>query len=165
MKKYIALLLIFASLALTACSSETAEDSTAEDTSAAVETIETENEEETVSETTHKRPESEEYVDYRNLHLIKDPVYLSGDKLMVLYFEDREIWYPEDAVCSVAYVSDTMADSIAAVPDMILYPDMLLENGDYNGVALKLEQNLPAGDYGIVVKFHTYTCSFDMTIQ
>lgn len=165
LKKYIALLLVFASLSLSACSSAPAEDS-AEDTAAEETVLDTAPEtEETEPETKYVRPENEEYVEYKNVHLASDPVYDKANSMMVLYFEDKEIWYPADSECYVAYISDTAANSILSAPDLEAYPDMLLENGDYCGVALKMEDEIPAGSYEIAVSFGTYTCSFEMTVE
>ena len=163
MKKYIAMLLVFASLTLSACSSAPSEDTDAVNDTAA-ETVDT-TIEETQPETDYVRPEDEEYVDYRSLHLASDPVYHADTKTLVLYFEDYEIWYPEDAACDVAYVSDLAANSIPAKPDMTSYPDMKLENGDYKGVALVLDEAIPTGTHEIYVSFSNYSCNFEMTIQ
>ncbi len=169
MKKFIALLLVFAALTMTACSSEPEEtiedtDAVTEDTTPA-ETENTEDTEDTAPATEYVRPADEEYVDYRNVHLASDPVYNAADLTMELYFEDFEIWYPENAECYVAYISDLAANSIPSVPDLNANPDMKLENGDYCGVTLKLDEAIPSGEYEIMVSFHTYTCSFDMTID
>ena len=167
MKKYIALLLVLTSLALSACSSAPAED-TAEDTPPAEETVlDTSPEtEETEAETKPAPPvQNEEYVNYKNLHMGVDPVYDKANNLLVLYFEDKNIWYTEDAACYVAYISDTAANSIDAKPDLTAYPDMLLDNGDYCGVALRLDGEIPAGTYEIAVSFASYSCSFEMTVQ
>lgn len=165
MKKFIALMLVFAALTLSACSSATENEDTvdtADSTDSAV--IETESEE-IAPETEYTRPKDEAYVDYRNVHLISEPIYDAAAKTMVLYFEDYEVWYPENSECYVAYVSDEAANSIPSVPDFTSRPDIKLENGDYKGVVLKMEEPLPSGDYEIVVSFHTYTCSFDMTVE
>ena len=166
MKKFIALMLVFAALTMSACSSAPeAEDPSADDTgTAAADTAPAETEE-TAPATEYIRPADEEYVDYRNVHLASDPVYSAADKTLVLYFEDFEIWYPENAECYVAYISDVAANSITAVPDLTAYPDMKLENGDYSGVALKLDEAIPSGTFEIAVSFHTYSCSFEMTVE
>jgi len=167
MKKFIALMLVFAALTLSACSSAPAEEST--DTTAAdnavEETTPAEETEETAPETEYVRPEDEEYVDYRNVHLTSDPVYNAANKTMILYFEDYQVWYPENAECYVAYISDDAANSITAVPDFTSHPDIKLENGDYKGVVLKMDEAIPAGSFEIMVSFHTYTCSFEMTVE
>ncbi|MBQ7930393.1 MAG: hypothetical protein IJ334_05185 [Clostridia bacterium] len=165
MKKFIALMLVFASLTLSACSSSEAEDSETNDTIAAAEDTAPAETEETAPETEYVRPADEEYVDYRNVHLASDPVYSAADKTLVLYFEDFDIWYPEDAACDVAYISDTAANTIPAVADLSAHPDMKLDNGDYSGVTLKLDEALPTGSFEIMVSFHTYTCSFEMTVE
>lgn len=164
MKKFIALMLVFAALTLSACSSATETEET-ENPADGIESAVIETEAEEVPETEHTRPKDEAYVDYRNVHLASDPIYNAADKTLVLYFEDYEVWYPEEAECYVAYVSDEAANSIPSVPDFTSRPDIKLENGDYKGVVLKMEEPIPSGDYEIVVSFHTYTCSFDMRVE
>ncbi len=167
MKRFIAFMLVFAALTLSACSSAPSEDAleTNGADTAPQETAAVEDTEETAPKTEYVRPADEEYVDYRNLHLASDPVYNAADQTMILYFEDYEIWYPEDSECYVAYISDLAANSIPAVPDFTSQPDIKLENGDYQGVVLKLEEALPAGSFEIAVSFHTYSCSFEMTVE
>jgi len=168
MKKFIAMMLVLAALNLTACSSAPAdeEDTTAAaDTSTAAEDTIPEETEDTTPQTEYVRPADEEYIDYRNVHLSSEPVYSAADKMLVLYFDDNEICYPENAEGYISYISDYAASAIDVVPDFTAYPDMKLENGDYSGVALKLAEEIPSGTYEIVVSFYTYTCSFEMTIE
>ena len=164
MIKYIALLLAAAAIIVSACSSTgieyTADDYTEPDPAATeAETADPE------PETVPRAPEHEGYVEYKKLHMGEDPVYDRENNLILIYFEDKNVWYTEEAICYVAYISDTAANSIAASPVMDAYPDMIRDDGNYCGIALKMDEKIPVGTYEIVVTFDAYICTFDWTVQ
>ncbi len=169
MKKYIAFLLAALMLAMTSCSSGEAEEAAEEtEAPAAAETVETvpeETEEETEEKVKHERPEDVEVIDYTTLELEKDPVYDRAAGLLILYFTDHEIVYPADAKCSIGLISDEEAVSVTGTPDMNAYPDMFIDNDDFCGVAIKVAEEIPAGDYFVSVTFDTYIVNFDYTVQ
>lgn len=166
MKKYIAFILAALMLAMTACSSGESEETAAEtDAPAAEEIVPEETEEEAEEKVKHERPEEVEVIDYDTLELEKDPVYDRAAGLLVLYFTDHEIVYPADAKCSIGLISDEEAVSITGTPDMEAYPDMFIDNDDFCGIAIKVSEEIPAGDYFVSVTFDTYIVNFDYTVQ
>jgi len=169
MKKYIALMLAALMFAMASCSSGEAEETAVDpDTipevleEAAVEEPETEETEEKVK---HERPENVEVINYKTLELEKDPVYDRAAGLFVMYFTDHELLYPADAQCSVGLISSEEAFSIAGKPDMTSYPDVMVDEDDFCGVAIKLDEEIPAGEYFVSVTFDKYIVSFDYNIQ
>lgn len=170
MKKYIAFLLAALMLSAVSCSSGEAEESAPETEAPAAaenvaEEIPEETEEETVEEEEHKRPEPVEVINYRPLELEKDPVYDRAAGLLVLYFTDHEIVYPADAECSIGLISEEEAVSISGAPDMTSYPDMFVDDNNFCGVAIKMSEEIPTGDYFISVTFDDYIVTFDYTVQ
>ena len=169
MKKYIAFILAALMLAMTACSSGESEETAAETDAPAAEEIvpevPEETEEETEEKVKHERPEEVEVIDYDTLRLEKDPVYDRAAGLLVLYFTDHEIVYPADAKCSIGLISDEEAASITGTPDMEAYPDMFIDNDDFCGIAIKVSEEIPAGEYFVSVTFDTYIVNFDYTVQ
>lgn len=170
MKKYIAFLLAALMLSAVSCSSgegepeETAAPET--EASEAVETTEEVPEEpEAEAEEKHERPEEVEVIEYKTLELEKDPVYDRAAGLFALYFTDHELLYPADAKCSVGLISDEEAVSVSGTPDMEAYPDMFIDNDDFCGIAIKVAEEIPAGDYFISVTFDRYIVNFDYTVQ
>ncbi len=166
MKKYIAFLLAALMLAMTSCSSGEAEESAEEtEAPAAVETVPEETKEETEEKVKHERPEDVEVIDYITLELEKDPVYDRAAGLLVLYFTDHEIVYPADTKCSIGLISDEEAVSVTGTTDMTAYPDMFIDDDDFCGVAIKVSEEIPAGDYFVSVTFDSYIANFDYTVQ
>ena len=169
MKKYIAFILAALMLAMTACSSGESEETAAETDAPAAEEIvpevPEETEEETEEKVKHERPEEVEVIDYSKLELEKDPVYDRAAGLLVLYFTDHEIVYPADAKCSIGLISDEEAVSITGTPDMEAYPDMFIDNDEFCGIAIKVTEEIPAGEYFVSVTFDTYIVNFDYTVQ
>lgn len=172
MKKYIALMLagLMLAVAMTACSSgEDAPEETAAPETVPVETeaetVEPETEEETEPAPKHERPEDVEVIDYITLELEKDVVYDRAAGLFVMYFTDHELLYPEDAKCSVGLISTEEAFSIKGTPDFAAYPDVKIDEDDYCGIAIKLDEEIPAGDYMASVTFDRYIVNFDFTAQ
>lgn len=169
MKKYIALLLLLAGpmLAMASCSSgeaeaeETAAETEAAETTAPEETVE----EETEPETKYERPADEEVITYETLELEKDAVYDRANGLFVMYFTDHELLYPEDTKCSIGLISDEEAFSITGTPDFTAYPDVKIDEDDFCGIAIKIDEEIPAGEYLVSVTFDTYIVSFDFNIQ
>ena len=168
MKRYIALTLAALMLAMTACSSADTEESAA-DVNAPAENAEEvmseESAEEAEEEKKNERPEDVEVIDYKTLKPEKDPVYDRASDLFVLYFTDHEIVYPADASCSIGLISDEEAVSVTGTPDMNAYPDMFVTDEDYCGIAIKVSEDIPAGDYLVSITFDRYIVSFDHTIQ
>ena len=172
MKKYIAFLLAALMLSAVSCSSgeaETEETAAPEtEVSEAVETTEEvpeEPEAEAEEPVKHERPEEVEVIEYKTLELEKDPVYDRAAGLFALYFTDHELLYPADAKCSVGLISDEEAVSVSGTPDMEAYPDMFIDNDDFCGIAIKVAEEIPAGDYFISVTFDRYIVNFDYTVQ
>lgn len=172
MKKYIAFLLAALMLSAVSCSSgegETEETAAPEtEASEAVETTEEvpeEPEAEAEEPVKHERPEEVEVIEYKTLELEKDPVYDRAAGLFALYFTDHELLYPADAKCSVGLISDEEAVSVSGTPDMEAYPDMFIDNDDFCGIAIKVAEEIPAGDYFISVTFDRYIVNFDYTVQ
>lgn len=169
MKKYIALMLAALMLAMASCSSGEAEDASAE-TTAPEETVgevvpeETEAEE-TEAEVKVERPEDEEVITYITLELEKDPVYDRTAGLLVMYFTDHEMLYSADAKCYIGLISDEEAISITGTPDMAAYPDMMIDEDDFCGIAIKVDEEIPAGEYLASVTFDSYIVSFDFNVQ
>ena len=171
MKKYIAVLLAALMLSAVSCSSGEAEESAEpenviSEAADSAEEIPEETEEEPGEEPKNERPEEDvEVITYSTLELEKDPVYDRAAGLLVLYFTDHEIVYPADAKCSVGLISSEEAISISGTPDMEAYPDMFIDNDDFCGVAIRVAEEIPAGDYLISVTFDTYIVTFDYTVQ
>ena len=170
MKKYIAFLLAALMLSAVSCSSGEAEESAAPETEApALEEIAgeipEETEEETEEKVKHERPADVEVIEYKTLELEKDPVYDRAAGLFPLYFTDHELLYPADAKCSVGLISSEEAISVSGTPDMEAYPDMFIDNDDFCGIAIKVNEEIPAGDYLVSVTFDRYIVNFDYTIQ
>jgi len=172
MKKYIALMLagLMLAMTMTACSSgeDVPEETAAPETvpvETEAETVEPEAEEETEPADRHERPEDVEVIDYITLELEKDAVYDRVAGLFVMYFTDHELLYPADAQCSVGLISSEEAFSIAGKPDMTSYPDVMVDEDDFCGVAIKLDEEIPAGEYFVSVTFDKYIVSFDYNIQ
>lgn len=173
MKKYIAFLLAALMLAMTSCSSAEPEE-TAGAADGAAENIEeviseepAEEEEEVKEEEVvkHERPEDVEVINYETLKLEKDPVYDRAAGLFVLYFTDHEIVYSADAKCSIGLISDEEAISVTGTPDMEAYPDMFIDEDDFCGVAIRVAEEIAAGDYLVSVTFASYIVNFDYTVQ
>lgn len=171
MKKYIALMLagLMLALTMTACSSGESEEVPEE--TAAPETVPAETEDETEVPETEEEAEPEnkperpevEVIDYITLELEKDVIYDRAAGLFVMYFTDHELLYPEDAGCSVGLISTEEAFSIKGTPDFAAYPDVKIDEDDYCGIAIKLAEEIPAGDYMASVTFDHYIVSFDFT--
>ena len=156
MKKYMITALLLASLILTGCSS------------AGDETIaETESETLAVSETeseTAPKPTNEEVIDFQKLYLSADPVYENG--LLVLYFTSENVAYAADTKCSIGVIAAEEAYSIKSSPDFEAYPDMLVSDGRYKGIALRPSEELESGSFKFSITIGEYIVdSFDMTIQ
>ncbi len=172
MKKYIAFLLAALMFSAVSCSSGEgeAEETAAPETEAVAvveptEEVPEETEEEKEEEVKHERPADVEVIEYKTLELEKDPVYDRAAGLFALYFTDHELLYAEDVKCSVGLISEEEAVSISGTPDMEAYPDMFVDNDDFCGVAIKVSEEIPAGDYFISVTFDDYIVNFDYTIQ
>ncbi len=172
MKKYIAFLLAALMLSAVSCSSgeaETEETAAPEtEVSEAVENAEEvpeEPEAEAEEPVKHERPADVEVIEYKTLELEKDPVYDRAAGLFALYFTDHELLYEADAKCSVGLISDEEAISVSGTPDMEAYPDMFIDNDDFCGIAIKVNEEIPAGDYFVSVTFDRYIVNFDYTVQ
>ena len=172
MKKYIAFLLAALMLSAVSCSSgeaETEETAAPEtEVSEAVENAEEvpeEPEAEAEEPVKHERPADVEVIEYKTLELEKDPVYDRAAGLFALYFTDHELLYEADAKCSVGLISDEEAISVSGTPDMEAYPDMFIDNDDFCGIAIKLAEEIPAGDYFVSITFDRYIVNFDYTVQ
>lgn len=172
MKKYIAFLLAALMLSAVSCSSgegeteETAAPETeASETVENVEEVPEEPEAEAEEPVKHERPADVEVIEYKTLELEKDPVYDRAAGLFALYFTDHELLYPADAKCSVGLISDEEAVSVSGTPDMEAYPDMFIDDDDFCGIAIKLAEEIPAGDYFVSITFDRYIVNFDYTVQ
>ena len=169
MKKYIAFMLAALMFAMTACSSGEAEETVPETEAPAAEeiteVIPEETEEETEEKGKYERPEDVEVIEYVTLELEKDPVYDRAAGLFVMYFTDHELLYPADAKCSIGLISDEEAISVTGTPDMTAYPDVMIDEDDFCGIAIKVKEEIPAGDYLISVTFDRYIVSFDYSVQ
>ncbi len=167
MKKYIAFLLAALLLTLPSCgSSESAPEET--DGETAAEAAETEAPAETEPETEkpkYERPANEEVIHYTTLELLKDAVYDRAAGLFLMYFTNNELLYSADSKCSIGLISDEEAVSITGKPDMTAYPDMQIDEDDFCGIAIKVDEEIPTGDYLISVTFENYIVSFEQTIQ
>ncbi|MGN1346629.1 MAG: hypothetical protein ACI4V1_07565 [Eubacteriales bacterium] len=162
MKKYIVLLLAGLMLAAAACSSEAPEESVEE---TETETAAPETEAETEPETKYERPADEEVIEYTTLELEKDALYDRSAGLFVMYFTNHELWYEEDAKCSIGLISDEEAFSIAGVPDFTAYPEVKVDEDDYCGIAIRIEEEIPVGDYYASITFDHYIVNFDFTAE
>lgn len=168
MKKYIALILAAMLLTLPSCSSEENEEDGTEETIVSEtesEPVIEETEPETEEETVFERPDDEEVITYTSLELEKDPVYDRSAGLFVLYFTDHEVWYKEDAKCYIGLVSDSEAASVTGKPDMEAYPDMIIDEDDFCGIAIRVDEEIPAGEYFVSVTFENYMANFDYTVE
>ncbi|MBQ2277639.1 MAG: hypothetical protein II333_03640 [Clostridia bacterium] len=172
MKKYIAFLLAALMLSAVSCSSGEAEtEETAAPETEVSETVENveevpeEPEAEAEEPVKHERPADVEVIEYKTLELEKDPVYDRAAGLFALYFTDHELLYPADAKCSVGLISDEEAISVSGTPDMEAYPDMFIDDDDFCGIAIKVNEEIPAGDYFVSVTFDRYIVNFDYTVQ
>lgn len=161
MKKYITLLLLTALFA-SACSSapEYTEDTAADTESAPVE--ETAPESETEAETEAPRQDNVEVFEYVKLELAKDPVFTNG--VLLLYFTDDDIWFEQDTSFYIGLRSSDEAYTIGASSETALYPDMMVEDA-YCGIALRPNEEIPAGEYKMSVTFEEYICDFELTVQ
>ncbi len=172
MKKYIALLLagLMLAMTMTACSSgeDVPEETAAPETvpvETEAETEEPETEEETEPAPKHERPEDVEVIDYITLELEKEAVYDRAAGLFVMYFTDHELLYPEDAKCSIGLISSEEAFSISGTPDFTAYPDVMIDEDDYCGIAIKIEEEIPVGEYLVSITFDRYIVTFDFTAK
>ncbi|MBR5311702.1 MAG: hypothetical protein IKU40_02340 [Clostridia bacterium] len=172
MKKYIAFLLAAMMLSAVSCSSgegdaeETAAPETEiSDAAENTEEMPEEAPEEAEEQVKHERPEEVEVIVYTTLELEKDPVYDRASGIFALYFTDHELLYPADAKCSVGLISDEEAVSVTGTPDMEAYPDMFIDNDDFCGIAIKVTEEIPAGDYFVSITFDRYIVNFDYTVQ
>ncbi len=156
MKKYIIAALLLSSLLLTGCSSGDAE--TIEETESET-TISSETESET-----QPHPTNEEVIDFQKLYLSADPVYENG--LLVLYFTSENVSYTADSKCSIGVIATEEAYSIKSSPDFTAYPDMLVSEGKYKGIALRPSEELESGSFKFSITIDGYIVdSFDMTVQ
>ena len=172
MKKYIAFLLASLMLSAVSCSSGEAEtEETAAPETEVSETVENveevpeEPEAEAEEPVKHERPADVEVIEYKTLELEKDPVYDRAAGLFALYFTDHELLYEADAKCSIGLISDEEAISVSGTPDMEAYPDMFIDNDDFCSIAIKVDEEIPAGDYFVSVTFDGYIVNFDYTVQ
>lgn len=165
MKKYIALLLAALMLTMAACSSGSSEEAeeTVQETEAPAETETVP--EETEPEVKYERPADEEVITYTTLELEKDVIYDRAAGLFVMYFTDHELLYPEDVKCSIGLISDEEAFSITGTPDFTAYPDVKVDEDDFCGIAIKIDEEIPAGEYLASITFDDYIVSFDFTAQ
>lgn len=166
MKKYIALLLAAMLLTMPSCSSaeteETEAETSIEETEA--ETSAPETEEETKKPVV-ERPEDEEVISYTTLELEKDPTYDREAGILLLYFTDHEILYATDAKCYIGLIAPSSASSITGIPDMTTYPDIVIDEDDYCGIAIKVDEEIPLGEYVASVTFDRYIVNFDFTVE
>ena len=170
-KQYIALMLagLMLVITVTACSSGEAGENIPEETTATetvpmeteAETEAPETEEETEPAHKQERPEEVEVIDYIPLELEKDAVYDRAAGIFVMYFTDHELLYPEDSQCSVGLISGEEAFSIAGTPDFTAYPDVKVDDDDYCGIAIRIAEEIPAGEYRASVTFDRYIVTFD----
>ncbi len=163
MKKYIALLLAGLMLSMAACSSETPEETETE--TSAPETVAEAEEVETEPETKIERPEDETVINYITLELEKDAIYDRDAGVIVMYFANHQIWYEADTKCSIGLISDEEAFSISGTPDMTAYPDVIVDDDDYCGIAIKVDEEISAGTYFVSVTFDEYIVNFDFTVE
>ena len=132
--------------------------SAAADESPAEESPETEAPEEGPAEV----PENVKVSSIIDLELAK-PAVIEGNTL-VLYFTDEELWYPEDAACSIGLISSEVADSISGTLDMTSYPDMF-DGDSCRGAAIVASEPIPPGSYTFSVSIDNYLVTFDMTVE
>ncbi len=167
MKKYIAFLLAALMLTLPSCGSaepeaedtagETLLETTAPDTAPA--------EEAETEKPKYERPEDEEVINYTTLELSKDAVYDRAAGLFLMYFTNEELLYNAETKCSIGLISDEEAVSVTGKPDMTAYPDMQIDEDDFCGIAIKVDEEIPAGDYLVSVTFANYIVTFEHVIQ
>lgn len=158
MKKYIILALIISALTLSACSTSDTESESSSDTDTTIESV-TETETETAP-----KPTNEEVISFSELTLSADPVYENG--LLVLRFNSENVRYDADTSCSIGVIAADEAYSIKAKPDLEAYPDMLVSDGAYNGIALVPSEELETGSFKFSITIGEYiVSSFEMTIE
>lgn len=156
MKKYIALLLL-TSCFLASCSSEYeyVDDSYEE----------TEESTDTDSETETQLPEITEPFTYDELELDRDPVFENGT--FVLYFTDDSVSFSDDTIFRIGVLTPGESYTITAENLTADYADMLAnaEYNEYCGIAIRPNEEIPAGDYEFSVTFDEYIVNFDLTLD
>ncbi len=167
MKKYIALTLAALMLTLPSCgSSEPEVEETEAET--VIETAASDTEAETEAETEkpgYERPADVEVIDYSVLELAEDAVYDRANGVFVLCFTHEKIRYDADAKCSIGLISAEEAISITGTPDLT-YSDVKSTEDFYRGIAIKVDEEIPAGEYLVSVTFGEYIVeSFEQNIQ
>lgn len=156
MKKYIIIALLLSALTLVGCSSSGVESEGESETQ--IESVT-----ETESETAPK-PTNEEVISFSELTLSADPVYENG--LLVLWFNSENVSYDADTSCSIGVIATDEAYSIKATPDLTTYPDMLVSDGEYKGIALTPSEELDSGSFKFSITIGEYiVSSFEMTIE
>ena len=164
MKKYIVLLLL-AGLMITAqsCGSQSEEETETEAPETAA--VETEPAETEAPETEYERPEDEPYVEFSDCTLSSDPIYDKTAGLLVLYFNEDDVWYDADSKCYIGLISEDAATSVVGTIDFDTYPEMKIDDYSYNGIAIRPEEELESGEYTVSITFGANICTFDMTIE
>ena len=159
MKKYIALILALAALAMAGCSSSKEDETTETDA-----INETSAESETESETQNPilTPEEVDVIDFEMLELEKDPVYENG--VMVVYFTDHDVWYDENTEANIGVVAADEAYTVKAEIDFDTYPDMKIDDKNHCGIALRPSFEIDPGEYRISITFDEYKVEFNMNI-
>ena len=98
-----------------------------------------------------------------SLTLAKDAVYENGK--LVLYFNEA-LDYNKALTCYIGLQSAYDAESVKAFPDTDAYPDMTLEDGGFNGIALVPAEPITAGTYNVIVSIGTYVVeNFEFTFE
>ena len=159
MKKYLVLVMLILTLAITACTRDV-EDGT--ETPSPVETP-------TESESSDGESESEteimDYIEYTYPELIGTPTYDKESGILKLFFTDYIMWKNTDANCTVGVMSDDGMTPITAHAAYDEFPEMIIASDIYSGVPLKLEEPIGAGSYKLLVVFGNYRVDFDITVE
>lgn len=162
MKKYIALLLLTACL-LASCSSAPADETLESNDN--VEVNESTQETETETETETDAPAPIEPFEYDVLELDGDPVYEDG--VFVLYFTEDDITFDESTEFYIGVVIPGESYTVTATEETAFYPDMLADEqySEYRGIALRPNEEIPAGNYRFSVTFEQYIVDFELTVE
>lgn len=159
MKKYLVLVMLILTLAITACTRDVEDDT---ETPAPVETP-------TESESSDGESESEteimEYIEYTYPELSATPEFNKESGILKLFFNDYIMWKNTDIECTVGIMSDDGVSAVTAYAVYEEFPEMMIASDVYSGVPLKLEETVNPGEYKFLVVFGNYRVDFDITVE
>ncbi|MBE6542088.1 MAG: hypothetical protein E7672_06535 [Ruminococcaceae bacterium] len=163
MKKYLIIALLLASLILTGCNTSSNNESENDQSGESNDNVEVNNDSSSESKSDANLSD-EDIIDFSKVSVQGTPVYENG--LIVIYFTRENVSYTADSACSVGVISDLEAYSIKATPDLTAYPDMLVSEGKYKGIALRPSEDLDSGSFKFSITVGEYIIdTFEMTIQ